>query len=90
MWEKVGIIRCAESLSIAEDSLSQWEPEVNEVSVTREEQELRNMLTVSRLITAAALERKGSVGAHFRSDYPLRGDDGNRHILSEKGRLLRE
>ena len=90
MWEKVGIIRCAESLSIAEDSLSQWEPEVNEVSVTREEQELRNMLTVSRLITEAALERKGSVGAHFRSDFPLRGDDGNRHILWEKGRMLKE
>ena len=90
MWGKVGIIRCAESLSIAEDCLSQWEPEVSEVSVTREEQELRNMLTVSRLITEAAFARKGSVGAHYRSDFPLRGDDGNMHILSEKGRMLRE
>jgi L-aspartate oxidase len=90
MWEKVGIIRCAESLSIAKDGLSQWEPEVAEVSMRREEQELRNMLTVSRLITEAALERKGSVGAHFRSDFPLRGDDGDRHIAWERGRMRKE
>jgi L-aspartate oxidase len=87
MWEKVGIIRCDESLSIAKDSLSQWEPVVNEVSITRQEQELRNMLTVSRLITEAAIARKGSVGAHYRSDYPRRGEDWNRHTTWEKGKL---
>jgi L-aspartate oxidase len=85
MWEKVGIIRCEESLSIARDNLLQWEPEVNKVSFTREEQELRNMLTVSLLITEAAQKRKGSVGAHFRSDFPRRGDDADRHILMGKG-----
>lgn len=85
MWEKVGIIRCEESLSIAGDRLLQWEPEVNKGSFTREEQELRNMLTVSRLITEAARERKGSVGAHFRSDFPRRGDDASRHFLMGKG-----
>jgi L-aspartate oxidase len=87
MWEKVGIIRCEESLSIARDSLAQWEPAVKEVSRTREEQELRNMLTVSRLITEAAISRKGSVGAHYRSDYPERGEDWNRHMSWERGRL---
>jgi L-aspartate oxidase len=90
MWEKVGIIRCAESLSIAKDSLLQWEPEVTEVSVTRKEQELRNMLTVSRLITEAALERKESIGAHFRSDFSVNGHDGNMHLLLEKGKELKK
>ncbi|MCL5023438.1 MAG: L-aspartate oxidase [Nitrospirae bacterium] len=84
MWEKVGIIRCAESLSIARDSLVQWEPEMEGAAFAREEQELKNMLTVSRLITEAAIARRGSVGAHFRSDYPERGGDGKRHFLWEK------
>jgi L-aspartate oxidase len=87
MWDRVGIIRCRESLSAARDSLSQWEPLLKEVSVMREEQEIKNMLTVSRLITEAAGARKGSVGAHYRSDYPLRGEDWNRHIMWEKGKF---
>jgi len=32
---------------------------------------LANMLTTAKLITAAALQRRESRGAHFRSDYPL-------------------
>jgi L-aspartate oxidase len=87
MWEKAGIIRCAESLSLAKERLAQWLPALNEASVKREEQELRNMLTVSRLITEAAAARKGSVGAHYRSDYPQRGENANRHVTWEKGEL---
>jgi L-aspartate oxidase len=43
------------------------------------------MLTVGSLITEAALQRKGSVGGHYRSDFRQRGDDWQRHIqLSRK------
>lgn len=87
MWDKVGIIRCEESLSTAKNSLSKWEPLANEVSIMREEQELKNMLTVSLLITEAASARRGSVGAHYRSDYPLGGEDWSRHIIWEKGKF---
>jgi len=39
---------------------------------------------VSRLVTESALMRKGSVGAHYRSDYPERGESGKQHILVQK------
>ena len=32
--------------------------------------DLRNLLTVSEIVTLAALERKESRGAHFRDDFP--------------------
>ena len=36
--------------------------------------DLRHLLTVSEIITRAALERKESRGAHFRDDYPNKDD----------------
>lgn len=35
---------------------------------------MRNLISVSQVIAAAALERKDSRGAHFREDFPLPGD----------------
>ena len=42
------------------------------------------MITVSTLIVDSALRRKGSVGAHYRSDYKLRGEDEKQHIILDK------
>jgi L-aspartate oxidase len=86
MWEKVGIIRCAESLSMAQDAISQWLPSVGGASFTREEQELKNMITVASLITEAAMARRGSVGAHYRSDYPGRNEDWQQHLIWQKSK----
>ncbi|HBH62062.1 MAG TPA: L-aspartate oxidase [Nitrospiraceae bacterium] len=79
MWKKVGIIRCEKSLTAARNWLRKWDVIMNTSFNTRRESELRNMLTVSHLITEAALFRKGSVGAHYRSDYKSKGERWERH-----------
>jgi L-aspartate oxidase len=80
MWEKVGIIRCAESLGIAKQRISQWKPIMDVCFYKRDELELKNMLIVALMITSAALERKNSVGAHYRSDFKERSGDWKRHL----------
>ncbi|MCL5238503.1 MAG: L-aspartate oxidase [Nitrospirae bacterium] len=80
MWERVGIIRCGESLGEARERLAEWRPLMGMDFDTRKGLELKNMLTTAFLITEAALERKGSVGAHYRSDFPEKGVDRQRHI----------
>ena len=86
MWEKVGIIRCAESLSMARDTISQLLPSAGGASFKKEEQELKNMITVASLITGAAMARKGSVGAHYRSDCPARGENWQQHLTWQKSK----
>ncbi|HXX57870.1 MAG TPA: L-aspartate oxidase [Thermodesulfovibrionales bacterium] len=85
MWEKVGIIRCSESLLFARERLSRWMPFSDEISLVKQEQETKNMITVAHLITESALARKGSIGAHYRSDFPAKGRAWKRHIQWERG-----
>jgi len=80
MWDKVGIIRCAVSLCYAKDRLNEWASLLEKAFNTRRGYELKNMLTVASIITEAALKRQGSVGAHYRSDFPSKGTDWQRHI----------
>ena len=80
MWERVGIIRCGESLDEARRKLQMWEKIIERNYATRNELELKNMITVARIIVKAALTRKGSVGAHYRSDCKERGKDWQEHI----------
>lgn len=84
MWERVGIIRCSESLGNAREKLAEWAFILDKAFYTRRELELKNMLTVAMLITETAFLRKGSVGAHYRSDYPERGEDWQKHIAWKK------
>jgi L-aspartate oxidase len=79
MWERVGIIRCGESLGYAKERLAEWSF-IHEITpLTRRELELKNMQVIARLITEASLQRKGSAGAHYRSDYPERGEGWQKH-----------
>lgn len=82
MWNGAGIIRSKESL---EDALHKLELiEIAAGSV--EELELKNMLLVAKLIAKAALDRKESRGAHYRTDYP-KTDDKNwkKHLVYKLG-----
>ncbi len=80
MWQKVGVIRCGKSLEEAMNKLKEWKEFTEWDYLTREESELKNMLTVAELITLSGLQRKGSVGAHYRTDFKERGTDWQRHV----------
>lgn len=84
MWERVGIVRCEVFLGEAREKLERWSYVLDQHVVTRRELELKNMLIVGRLITEAASLRKGSVGAHYRTDFPERGDGWQKHITFKK------
>ena len=63
MWEKVGIIRNEIDLKTAL-------LEIEEMKLEKEiDFETSNLLTLAHLVTLAALERKESRGAHYRSDF---------------------
>ena len=79
MWNKTGIIRCAKSLNSASKCLREWDFIMGMSSYSRRILELKNILTVANLITNSALLRKGSVGAHYRSDFKERGEGAQRH-----------
>jgi L-aspartate oxidase len=67
MWEKVGIIRCGESLGSAQKQLREWDFIIKTDFFSRKELELKNMLTVAMLIIEASLLREGSIGARERT-----------------------
>ena len=84
MWNKTGIIRCAKSLNSASKCLREWDFIMGMSSYSRRILELKNILTVANLITNSALLRKGSVGAHYRSDFKERGEGAQRHTACLK------
>jgi L-aspartate oxidase len=73
LWEKVGIIRNGKHLGEAVKRLEEIHlPEPHPPS--RRASEVRNILTVARLIARSALAREESRGAHYRSDFPLKNE----------------
>ncbi len=84
MWEKVGIIRCADSLTEAKKKLDKWSFILKEEFNTRRELELQNMIQLAQLINSAAILRKNSVGAHYRSDIPFKAEGWQKHIIFRK------
>jgi L-aspartate oxidase len=86
MWKHVGIIRSETSLEEALKRLSEWKFILDMDFASRKDIELKNMLTVAIIITEAALSRKESVGAHYRSDYPSKGKGRLKHSISAGSR----
>jgi L-aspartate oxidase len=83
MWDKVGIIRSGKSLTEAANVLPTWEECLSQPS-DRPSYELNNLVLCARLVTEAALLRKESRGAHFRTDFPRTSSEWQRHIVFRK------
>lgn len=84
LWDGVGILREKDGLTRAADILAAWQNMLPEPA-DRPSWELSNLIVAGRLVTEAALIRKESRGAHFRSDFPNRSNRWKRHIIFTKG-----
>ncbi len=78
MWERVGIVRDAESMQRA---LSEFE-QISQANLSKAS---RNFVTLALMVTKAALWREESRGGHFRSDFPERDKDWKVHSIQKQG-----
>ena len=84
MWENVGIVRNGKDLSSAMKKLREWDRMIRNPPADRAVLELKNMILVAMLITRSALLREGSVGAHYRIDFPSKGKNWRKRIAMKK------
>ncbi|MFH1347365.1 MAG: FAD-binding protein, partial [Candidatus Margulisiibacteriota bacterium] len=85
LWQGVGIVRSKETLEDAFHKIEAVEKKLSYSPFTKDEIELKNLTRVAKLITQAALDRKESRGAHFRSDFPKTDDKNWKRHLVYKG-----
>ncbi len=84
MWQNVGIVRSKDSLLKAKEQISNIKQQFKytEKCLEKEEYALKNMITVSELITNFALAREESRGAHYRADFPVCSDEAKHSYSS--------
>ena len=87
-WEACGIQRDAAGLQGAIDELTSA-PKKPAQSYARSDFELRNIHTVALLIARCALERRESRGGHFRTDFPEKHAEFQKHSLVRVGEEVR-
>jgi succinate dehydrogenase / fumarate reductase, flavoprotein subunit len=95
MQDLVGIVRQEQEMLQALGRIRELTAASQQVSVAGNREfnsgwhtalDLHNLLTVSELVTLAALERKESRGAHFRDDFPNKSDEFAKfNIVARKG-----
>ena len=78
-WQRCGIVRCGDGLGHAISELER-DPEEN-AEFTPERAEARNIRSVALLIARCALAREESRGAHFRTDFPAKEAEFQRHSV---------
>ncbi|MBN2771412.1 MAG: L-aspartate oxidase [Spirochaetes bacterium] len=85
MWDYVGIVRTNLRLERALRRINFLEEEIIDYyrrrRVWRRLVELRNMVTVARLIIMGAMNRKESRGLHYNTDYPDKAEKYSKAIL---------
>jgi succinate dehydrogenase / fumarate reductase flavoprotein subunit len=95
MQDLVGIVRQEKEMLLALERIQEFKTRAQFVGVQGNREynpgwhtavDLNNLLTVSEMVTRAALERKESRGAHFRDDFPTKDDNfGSFNIVIRKG-----
>jgi L-aspartate oxidase len=80
MWDKVGIIRSGDGLIEAANILATWEHSLPQPT-DYISYELSSLMLCGRLMAEAALLRKESRGAHFRTDFPQTLPEWQKHIV---------
>ncbi len=84
MWAQVGIVREKKGLASALKQLNKWDRNMKGLAPDRDVFEIRNMITTAQLITRSALQREGSVGAHFRMDFPTKGKNWRKRTVIKR------
>jgi succinate dehydrogenase / fumarate reductase flavoprotein subunit len=94
MQDLVGIVRQENEMLQALECIEKLKARADRASVRGNREfnggwhtaiDLRHLLTVSEIITRAAIERRESRGAHFRDDYPNKDDQyGTFNIVARK------
>ncbi len=84
MWDEVGILRTAQGLDRALQTLDELDAQLQRTGVADDDRSynlswhdwlnLRSLIAVSRVIALAARAREDSRGAHFREDFPAAGE----------------
>lgn len=69
MWDNVGLVREGSKLSEALEQFNNWRP-ANLTNRVFADYEDANLLDLARAVTASAISRQESRGAHYRLDYP--------------------
>jgi L-aspartate oxidase len=82
-WEKCGIIRSGRELAETTERLGRI-PIQPAAGPNRALFELRSMITVVSLIARCALAREESRGAHYRTDYPAKQAEFQKHSVVSK------
>ncbi len=86
-WDYCGIVRCGDGLRRAIGQLESDEPQPAGFSLERAE--ARNTREVALLIARCALAREESRGAHFRTDFPVKRAEFEKHSLISRDAGIR-